>query len=266
MSRCTAVTASAQNSLLDTLIFGKRSGAHAAARASDIAMPNAPTSRLEVDRKKLEKIIGRERTGRRVSEIKDELGTTMNRNCAVYRTESELVEQLEIVRRLKEEAKTAAIDDKGTIFNQDVLGALELEYMTKVAETIVLGAIERKESRGAQSRADFPDRDDANFLKHFTFVENEQGPVLGEAPITFTSGSRRSGPTRPGRSHDARVHPSHPPLQPGDRQLADLGPVHPSSSSRTARFSKRSCRSRTRSTARSACAAAARPRSAVRAA
>jgi succinate dehydrogenase / fumarate reductase flavoprotein subunit len=174
------------NSLLDTLIFGKRSGAHAAARASDIPMPSAPVSRLEQDVKKLDKIIGRERTGRRVSEIKDELGTSMNRNCAVYRTQSELEEQLEIVRRLKEEAKTAAIDDKGTIFNQDVLGALELEYMVKTAETIVLGAIERKESRGAQSRADFPDRDDANFLKHFTFTDSDTGPVLGEAPITFT--------------------------------------------------------------------------------
>ncbi len=176
----------ANSLLLDTLIFGKRSGAHAAARASDIPMPQAPTSRLEVDRKKLEKIISRERTGRRVSEIKDELGTTMNKNCAVYRTQDALEEQLEIVRRLKEEAKTAAIDDKGTIFNQDVLGAMELEYMMTVAETIVLGAIERKESRGAQSRADFPDRDDEQFLKHFTFTESDTGPVLGEAPITFT--------------------------------------------------------------------------------
>ena len=81
---------------------------------------------------------------------------------------------------------TAAIDDKGTIFNQDVLGALELEYMVKTAETIVMGAIERKESRGAQSRADFPERDDENYLKHFTFTEGDAGPVLGEAPITFT--------------------------------------------------------------------------------
>jgi succinate dehydrogenase / fumarate reductase flavoprotein subunit len=175
------------NSLLDTLIFGKRSGAHAAARAGDIAMPAAPSSRIEVDAKKLSKIISRERTGRRVSEIKDELGTTMNQNCAVYRTQEGLEKQLEIVQRLKEEAKTAAIDDKGTVFNQDVLGAVELEYMTKVAETIVIGALERKESRGAQARADFPDRNDEDYLKHYTIAADAEGqPKLGEAPITFT--------------------------------------------------------------------------------
>ncbi len=104
-----------------------------------------------------------------------------------YRTQDGLEKQLEIVQRLKEEAKTAAIDDKGTVFNQDVLGAVELEYMTKVAETIVMGALTRKESRGAQSRADFPDRNDEDYLKHFTIRGNAEGqPVLGEAPITFT--------------------------------------------------------------------------------
>ncbi|MDQ8045164.1 MAG: succinate dehydrogenase/fumarate reductase flavoprotein subunit, partial [Patulibacter sp.] len=157
------------------------------ARAGDVAMPAAPASRIELDAKKLSKIISRERTGRRVSEIKDELGTTMNQNCAVYRTQEGLEKQLEIVLRLKEEAKTAAIDDKGTVFNQDVLGAVELEYMTKIAETIVTGALERKESRGAQARADFPDRNDEDFLKHFTIQGDADGnPVLGEAPITFT--------------------------------------------------------------------------------
>ncbi len=111
----------------------------------------------------------------------------MNENCAVYRTQERLEKQLEIVQRLKEEAKTASIDDKGTVFNQDVLGAVELEYMTKVAETIVIGALERKESRGAQARADFPDRNDTDYLKHFTIKGDADGqPVLAEAPITFT--------------------------------------------------------------------------------
>ena len=95
-------------------------------------------------------------SGRRVSEIKAELGATMDKYVAVFRDEAGPQQALEIVRRLKEEAKTVAIDDKGTVFNQDVLGAIELGFMLDNAEAIVLGAIERKESRGAQFRTDYP--------------------------------------------------------------------------------------------------------------
>ena len=80
----------------------------------------------------------------------------MNRHCAVFRDEAGLREAHEVVRRLKEEEKTAYIDDRGTVFNQDVLGAIELGYMLDCAEAIVVAAIERKESRGAQFRTDFP--------------------------------------------------------------------------------------------------------------
>ena len=80
----------------------------------------------------------------------------MNEKCAVFRDEAGLTEAQATIRRLKEEADVAAIDDRGTVFNQDVLGAIELGYMLDVAECIVLGALERKESRGAQFRLDYP--------------------------------------------------------------------------------------------------------------
>ena len=63
----------------------------------------------------------------------------MNEKCAVFRDEAGLTEALEIVRRLKEEAEVACIDDRGTVFNQDVLGAIELGYMLDCAECIVVG-------------------------------------------------------------------------------------------------------------------------------
>ena len=175
------------NSLLDTLIFGRRSGEHAAARASDVPQRSASTARIEDDRKHLQGIIDRPTGGRRISEIKDELGTEMNINVAVYRTEEGLNKALEVVRRLKEEAKSATIDDHGTVFNQDVLGAVELQYMLTVAETTVMGALTRKESRGAQSRADFPERNDEEYLKHFVVTKNADGePEIGERPVTMT--------------------------------------------------------------------------------
>jgi succinate dehydrogenase / fumarate reductase flavoprotein subunit len=175
------------NSLLDTLIFGRRSGEHAAARGRDMAMPHAPASRLRDDADRIEAIIARERGGRRISEIKDELGSTMNEYVAVYRDEEGLQKAHEIVHRLTEEAATAYIDDRGTVFNQDVLGAIELGYMLDCAEATVVSAIERKESRGAQFRTDYPERDDDEWLKHINVTRSPDGePQIFYSPVTIT--------------------------------------------------------------------------------
>ncbi len=174
------------NSLLDTLIFGRRAGEHAARRAREVAMPEAAFSRLRDEERWIESIIAREHGGRRVSEIKLELGTTMNEKCAVFRDEEGLTEALEIIDRLREEAESAWIDDRGTVFNQDVLGAIELGFMVDCAHTILLGALERKESRGAQYRTDFPERNDDEWLKHIDISRNGAEPELSYSPVTIT--------------------------------------------------------------------------------
>jgi succinate dehydrogenase / fumarate reductase, flavoprotein subunit len=175
------------NSLLDTLIFGRRSGEHAAQRALDTAMPAVSDGHRRADEKMIAEILARPRGGRRVSEIKDELGTTMNRYVAVYRDEEGLQIAAETVARLKQEAQSAYVDDQGTVFNQDVLGAIELGYMLDTAETIVMSAIERKESRGAQFRTDYPERNDEAWLKHINVTLDEAGaPALSYSPVTIT--------------------------------------------------------------------------------
>ncbi|HEX4033060.1 MAG TPA: FAD-binding protein [Solirubrobacteraceae bacterium] len=175
------------NSLLDTLIFGRRAGEHAAARAHAIAMPDVADQPLRRDEAMIEQIIARPRGPRRVSEIKEELGTTMNEHVAVFRDEEGLTKALEVVRRLKEEAEVASIDDRGTVFNQDVIGAIELGYMLDTAETIVVGAIERKESRGAQFRTDYPERNDEVWLKHIDIsADADGGPKVSYSPVTIT--------------------------------------------------------------------------------
>ncbi len=175
------------NSLLDTLIFGRRSGEHAAARGKEMAMPRAPRSRANEDIDRIDSIIARERGGRRISEIKDELGKTMNDFVAVYRDEEGLQKAHEIVHRLKEEAESAYIDDRGTVFNQDVLGAIELGYMLDCADATVVCAIERKESRGAQFRTDYPERNDEEWLKHINVTRGSDGePEIFYSPVTIT--------------------------------------------------------------------------------
>jgi len=174
------------NSLLDTLIFGRRAGEHAAQRAATMGMPKTTDAQLREDVATIDSIIARERTSRRVSEIKQELGDTMNQYVAVYRDEAGLAQALEIVNRLQEESRSAYIDDRGTVFNQDVLGALELGYMLDCAEATVVAAIERKESRGAQFRTDFPERNDAEWLKHIDISLNGNGPEVSYSPVTMT--------------------------------------------------------------------------------
>ena len=175
------------NSLLDTLIFGRRSGEHAAKHAMQMPMPTtAPTRVADVERK-IDAIIHRESGGRRVAAIKDELGRAMNDHCAVFRDADGLSQAHEVIRRLKEEAPKAVIDDHGTVFNQDVIGAIELGYMLDVAEAIVVAAQERKESRGAQFRTDFPERNDAEWLKHVDISANGADvPKVSYSPVTIT--------------------------------------------------------------------------------
>jgi succinate dehydrogenase / fumarate reductase flavoprotein subunit len=175
------------NSLLDTLIFGRRSGEHAAQRGRDLPMPHAPVSRMRQDVEMISEVLARPREGRRLSEIKDELGSTMNEYVAVYRTEEGLTKAHEIVHRLKEEAAKAYVDDQGTVFNQDVLGALELGYMLDCADMTIVSALDRKESRGAQFRLDYPERHDEEWLKHINVTRGDDDePEISYSEVTIT--------------------------------------------------------------------------------
>jgi succinate dehydrogenase / fumarate reductase flavoprotein subunit len=174
------------NSLLDTLIFGRRAGEHAAGRARQGPMPTTQASRLSDTEQSIASIMARDGGGRRIAEIRHELGKTMNEHVAVFRDAEGLDKAHEAVRRMKEEAESAAIDDRGSIFNQDVIAAIELGYMLDVAETIVVAAKERKECRGAQWRTDFPGRNDEEWLKHIDISVDGGEPQVSYSPVTIT--------------------------------------------------------------------------------
>ncbi len=176
------------NSLLDTLIFGRRSGAHAAARAAGMAL-NPPSEALLADeQRRISELIGREPgKARRVSELKLELGTTMDKFCAVFREQAGLESALETVKRLQEEFQGCSIDDRGSVFNQDLLGAVELGYMLDGAEATLVSAIHRTESRGAHFRTDHPERNDEQWLKHITVtLGGDEQPHISYSPVTIT--------------------------------------------------------------------------------
>src|ERR687883_688251 len=174
------------NSLLDTLVFGRRSGRHAAHHARNQRTPSLPHSVVTDEERGIAAIVGRDGGGRRVAEIREELGRTMDQYVAVFRDEDGLLQAGETVQRLKEEAQDVAIDDKGSVFNQDLLGAIELGFMLDNAECVVVAALERKESRGAQFRTDFPERDDDEWLKHIDLTMDGDRPGVTYSPVTIT--------------------------------------------------------------------------------
>ena len=136
----------------------------------------------------IDEIIGRER-GSGPPGLGDPQASSARRwtrYVAVFRDEEGIKTALETVKRLKEEAESAYIDDRGAVFNQDVLGALELGFMLDNAECTCVGALHRTESRGAQYRTDFPERNDEEWLKHIDLSLNGDGPEISYSDVTIT--------------------------------------------------------------------------------
>ncbi|HXF01216.1 MAG TPA: FAD-binding protein [Solirubrobacterales bacterium] len=175
------------NSLLDTLIFGRRAGQHAAARAKQLELGRPSQAALADAERQVSELIAHEPgNGRRVSEVRNELGETMDAQVAVFRSGDGIQQALETVKRLQEEAASVYIDDRGTVFNQDVLGAIELGFMLDCAECTCLAALHRTESRGAQYRTDFPERNDEEWLKHIDVTRDTDEPEISYSPVTIT--------------------------------------------------------------------------------
>ncbi len=107
-------------------------------------------------------------------------------DCGVFRTGEMLTRALDSVRDIKARYADVAIADHGCVFNTELLEARELGYLIDCAETTVMAALARTESRGAHSREDFPERDDTNWLKHSLAFRGDAGPVLDSRPVSIT--------------------------------------------------------------------------------
>jgi len=171
------------NSLLDINVFGKRAGraaAEYAATAEFHELPEDPTVRVVAE---LEAMRSRP-DGERVADLRKALQETMDRNAQVFRTGESLNEALDDVRALQKRYRNVSVQDKGRMFNTDLLEALELGFLLDIAEVTVVAALNRKESRGGHFREDFPTRDDANYMKH-TMIYRRPLALEGEAAEVF---------------------------------------------------------------------------------
>lgn len=153
------------NSLLDINVFGRRAGIAAAdyAKSHDfVPLPENPQSYTIALVEGLRSGEG----GERVAAIRRDLQQTMDLNAQVYRTEATLKQALTDIQELRRRYRHIAVQDKGARYNTDLLEAIELGFLLDLAEVTVVGALERKESRGGHAREDYPNRDDVNYMRH----------------------------------------------------------------------------------------------------
>lgn len=174
------------NSLLDINVFGRRAGIAAAEFASTapwVELPDAPEVSVAG---MLEEIRGRA-DGERVAVLRAELQETMDRNAQVFRTEATLKQALSDIQALQQRYCAVSVQDKGRRWNTDLLEAVELGFLLDLAEVIVAGALERKESRGGHFREDYPNRDDVNYMRHTMAYRDVDGNIrLDFKPVTVT--------------------------------------------------------------------------------
>ncbi len=164
------------NSLVDILVFGRRAGKHMAEylRQADLEPVRAnPRSGAEAAIQQWFARDGREPVAR----IRDDLQALMMDKVSVFRTGSGLAEARDGLRALRERYGRAKLDDRGRQFNQDLLEALELGFLLDLAEATAASALNRGESRGAHYREDYPERHDAEWLKHTLIYRKEDGSV-----------------------------------------------------------------------------------------
>ena len=117
--------------------------------------------------------------------MKQELSEILTNNAYVYRTETGLVEGLKKIRELKEKT-WKHVDDKAKEYNTNFSNIMEVDSMFRVAEVVLLGAINRKETRGGHARIDYPTRDDTNFLHHTLAYYDPSEPIMKKHPVTIT--------------------------------------------------------------------------------
>ncbi|WP_349261424.1 succinate dehydrogenase flavoprotein subunit [Actinocrinis sp.] len=161
------------NSLLDINVFGRRAGIAAAKFAETAELPELPENPAAYVIALIDNL--RNSTGaEKVAQIRKELQDTMDNNAGVYRNDTTLKQAYEDVKALQARYKNVAIQDKGKRFNTDLLEAVELGFLLDLAEVLVVGARNRKESRGGHAREDYQKRDDENFMQH-TMAYREAG-------------------------------------------------------------------------------------------
>jgi succinate dehydrogenase / fumarate reductase flavoprotein subunit len=165
------------NSLVDLVVFGRRGGRQMAAycqSADWVDVPANATAEIEAELTRIRASQG----GTRMADLRERMQQVMSDDVGVFRTEAGMKEAIKTLAELKRQFQTdLRIDDRGQVFNYDVLEAWELGCLLDIADVTAVSALARTESRGGHSREDYPKRDDKKWLKHTFATRQPDGKI-----------------------------------------------------------------------------------------
>jgi succinate dehydrogenase / fumarate reductase, flavoprotein subunit len=173
------------NSLIDLVVFGRRTGRNVTAYVKEGEMPELPADAEEEAKEKISSLLESD-GAEQAPLIREAMQQLMTDKCSVFRSQAGLQQALTAIRKLKKRCASLREANKAQVFNYELEETLELENMMKTAETIVFSALQREESRGAHYREDFPERNDAEWLKHTLVHMSPEGLKLSYKPVTVT--------------------------------------------------------------------------------
>ena len=174
------------NSLVDLVVFGRRAGKQMLRDIQTLEFAELPKNPEDFAREQIETLKART-SGESVADLRKAMQDIMMDNVSVYRDEPMLLEAEQRIGQIRGSYENIVIMDKGSTYNTDILEALELGNMLDLAETIVHGALARKESRGAHYRGDYEARDDVNWLAHSMIYRESSGSLrLEKKPVVIT--------------------------------------------------------------------------------
>lgn len=154
------------NSLLETIVFGSRAAKHAVNYIKDVGNLEQSDTTLKQEQDRVGKLLA-STGGTRAPKLRRAMNETMSENAFIFRDAKGLTQAVQDLDKVRKEFETGVyVMDKSKTFNTDLVSAFETDFLIDVAYALAKGALERKESRGAQARTDYPERDDTNWLKH----------------------------------------------------------------------------------------------------
>ncbi len=172
------------NSLGDLLVFGRRAGRNASAYAAGAMHEPLPRDAADQARALVDTALNGPHS-ERVSHLRAELQQSMMDNASVFRTQETLSAQAAKVEELRQRYAKIGVDDKGKVYNTELMEALELGFLLDNARFLVHAALNRTESRGAHSREDFRERDDDNWLKHTLVHQDGESLRIDYKPVAL---------------------------------------------------------------------------------
>lgn len=173
------------NSLVDINVFGKRAGKHMFGYVQDSDFTPLPDDSEDMVKREIERL----KTGtggESVGKIRSELQEEMTEKAGVFRDAAHLGSMRKKLTELKDRYGKVSIQDKGDHYNTELMESYELGFLLDLADTLLVSAEARTESRGAHYREDYTNRDDENWLKHTFAYKTDSGIRLAYRPVTIT--------------------------------------------------------------------------------